>query len=202
MNRRNATGFTLIETVIAMMLLSFITVIGYQGLIFGVDHWRKGHDRMQFQYDYHQAIGWMRNKLGSAEKTFPFGGDGKSYLFDGDSRAVEFVARFDRTRRAGLYVSRVFLDERDQSLYVSYYLHHPDLKRDPEQRVPERVKLLPNVAKLRISYYGRHMTSKKKRWNDSWRNQNSLPQLLKLEIKTVDGVNLESLISVLTSNNV
>ncbi|MDH3450414.1 MAG: prepilin-type N-terminal cleavage/methylation domain-containing protein [Gammaproteobacteria bacterium] len=202
MNRNTAAGFTLIETIIALVLLSFVMVIGYQGLVFGVEQWHKGEERLESQYDYHQAVGWMRARLGSAEKAIAFGGDAKSYLFEGKTGEVEFVARFERARRPGLYVTRVYLDERDHSLYVAYYLHHPDVARNLEQLEPERVKLLPGVASLRISYYGRRSGQRKKEWHPGWRNQASLPQLLKLEIETVDGVKHESYISVLTSNNV
>ena len=202
MKRNSASGFTLIETVISLTLLSFITIIGYEGLIFGMNQWRSGHDRMQHQYDYHQALGWMRDKLGSAEKVIRIGGDDQAYLFDGTPRSVEFVARYDRTRRGGLYVSKIYLDQRDHSLSVSYYLHHPDVVKNLENVVPQRVALLANVASVRFTYYGRQPGTKKKAWHDSWPDQNSLPQLLKLNIETVDGVTYESLLSVLTSNNV
>ena len=116
--------------------------------------------------------------------------------------SVKFVGRYDRTRRGGLYVSKVFIDANDHSIYVSYYLHHPDIASGIDGDAPERVALLANVAAIRFSYYGRKHGSKKKAWHDSWRDQNSLPQLLKLELETVDGVNRQSFISVLTSNNV
>lgn len=202
MNRNTATGFTLIETVIALVLLSFVTVIGYQGLVFAIEQWHKGEERLQSGYDYHQAAGWMRARLGSAEKTIAFGGNEKFLLFDGKADQVEFVARFDRARQPGLYVTRVYLDERDHGLYVAYYLHHPDIEHSLEQHEPERVKLLPDVVSLRISYYGRLSGQRKKAWQSGWRDENSLPQLVKLEIETVDGVKHESYISVLTSNNV
>jgi type II secretory pathway pseudopilin PulG len=200
MKRRNAGGFTLIETVISLILLSFITIIGYQGLIFGVNQWRNGHDKMQFQYDYHQAIGWMRTKIGTAEKVRKFERGSRAYQFTGTEKSVEFVARYDRSRRGGLYVSKVFLDQSDNRLYVSYYLHHPDVKPAPEGVVPQRVALLANVASIKLSYYGKK-DRKGARWHHSWGNAALLPGLLKLEIETVDGVNFESVINLLTSNN-
>ena len=202
MKHAKAGGFTLIETVISLTLLSFITIIGYQGLVFGMNQWRNGHDKMQHQYDYHQALGWMRDKLGSAEKVTRIGSDDRAYLFEGMPDSVEFVGRYDRTRRGGLYVSKVFIDTRDHSINVSYYLHHPDIARNIDSHAPERVALLANVSAIRFSYYGRKFGAKKKGWHDSWREQDSLPQLLKLELETVDGVKHQSLISVLTSNNV
>jgi len=201
MKPANDGGFTLIESVISLMLLSFITIIGYQGLIFGVNQWRNGHDKMQFQYDYHQALGWMRNKLGSAEKVVSPNANKFSYLFDGTAQDLEFVGRYERARRGGLYVSRLVFDKSDNSLYVSYYLHHPDVVGKLKNSPPRRVTLLSNVVSLRLSYYGRKLGGKVS-WHDNWHGENSLPQLLNIEIETVDGITHQSLISVLTSNNV
>jgi len=200
MSRRGARGFTLIETVISLVLLSFIAIIGYQGLAFGVKHWRIGHDQMRHHYDFHQAIGWMRDKLGTASKVRSRVGKGRFYLFDGTPQSVEFVARFDRTRRSGLYVSKVYFDANANAMYVSYYLHHPDVTRNPENIVPERVVLLADVETVRISYYGTRRGSRKTAWHENWREQTSLPKLIKLEIESVDGVKHRSLLSMLTSN--
>jgi len=201
-NRNSITGFTLIETVISLMLLSFITLVGYQGLVFGLQQWRNGHEKMQFQHDYHQAIVWVRNKLGTSEKVLSPREKKRSYLFTGTVDSVEFVARYDRTRRGGLYVSKVYYDTSDESIYVSYYLHHPDIETDFEDGSSDRVVLLADVVSIRFSYFGRKLGDGSARWHDDWRKANSLPQLLTLDIETVDGVNLRSTITMLTSNNV
>jgi len=198
----NVKGFTLIEIVISLTLLSFITMIGYQGLVFGLQQWRNGHDKMQFQYDYHQAIYWVRNKLGSSEKVIRPRAEQSVYLFTGTGDSVEFVARFDRTRRGGLYVSKLYYDAREKSIYVSYYLHHPDVEPGFEDGSSARVVLLAEVTSIRFSYYGRKLGDGAARWHDDWRKANTLPQALSLNIETVDGVNHRSTITVLTSNNV
>ena len=202
MNRNSARGFTLIETVISLTLLSFITMVGYQGLVFGLQQWHDGHDKMQFQYDYHQAIVWMRNKLGSAEKVISLRDDQRVYLFTGTGDSVEFVARYDRTRRGGLYVSKLYYDASDKSIYVAYYLHHPDISASFDNASSERVVLLAEVASVRFSYYGRKLGDGAARWHGDWRKANTLPQVLNLDIETVDGVKHRSTITVLTSNNV
>ena len=202
MRRNNTQGFTLIETVISLMLLSFITMIGYQGLVFGLQQWRNGHDKMQFQYDYHQALAWMRNKLGASEMVKSARGDQRPYLFTGTGNSVEFVARYDRSRRGGLYLSKLYHDASDDSIYVSYYLHHPDVEADFENGSSKRVVLLADVASIRFSYFGRKLGDGAARWHDDWNATNTLPQLLILDIKTVDGVNHRSTITVITSNNV
>jgi len=200
--KRDCSGFTLIEMVISLVLLSFITTIGYQGLVFGLDQWQRGHDKMQRQYDYHQAVGWMRDKLGSAENVRRIGGDNRSFLFDGTAQSVEFVARYDRTRSKGLYVNKVFLDADDHRLYVSYYLHHPDVAGKRENIISQQVSLLTDISSVQFSYYGRKLGSKKTGWHSSWPEQPSLPRILRVDIETVDGIRHRSLISILTSNNV
>jgi len=199
MRRRTHSGFTLIETVISLVLLSFIALIGYQGLAFGMEQWRKGHERLESGYAYQQAMGWVRNSLGTAEKVVDVRVGLREYLFDGGARNVMFVARFDRARRGGLYVTRLFHDAADNSLQVSYYLYHPEI--DPEKTgiEPDRVTILEDVAALKISYYGKARGGRSLRWHADWRKNLKLPRLIRLDLETVDGIKHQSIVSVLTS---
>ena len=202
MRRRSHSGFTLIETVISLVLLSFIALIGYQGLAFGMEQWRKGHERLESGYAYQQAMSWIRNSLGTAEKIVVRQDGRRDYLFDGGERGVEFVTRFDRARRGGLYVTRLFHDANDNSLRVSYYLYHPEIDPQKTDFEPDRVTILEDIASLKISYYGKARGKKIARWHDGWRKSHRLPQLIRLDLETVDGIKHQSIVSVLTSNNV
>ena len=199
MRRRIQSGFTLIETVISLVLLSFIALIGYQGLAFGMEQWRKGHERLEFGYAYQQAMGWVRNSLGMAEKVVVQHNSRSEYLFDGGTRGVKFVTRFDRARRGGLYVNRLFHDAADNSLRVSYYLHHPEIDPLKAEIKPDSVTILEDVAALTISYYGKAIGEKSLRWHDDWRRNLKLPRLIRIDLETVDGIKHQSIVSVLTS---
>jgi prepilin-type N-terminal cleavage/methylation domain-containing protein len=202
MRRRSHSGFTLIETVISLVLLSFIALIGYQGLAFGMEQWRKGHEKLEFGYAYQQAMGGVRNSLGTAERIVDRRVSMQDYLFDGGASDVEFVTRFDRARRGGLYVARLYRDADENSLQVGYYLYHPEI--DPEKAgfEPAHVTILEDVASLKISYYGKAKGKKSARWHDSWRKSYRLPKLIRLDIETVDGIKHQSIVNVLTSNHV
>ena len=121
-------------------------------------------------------------------------------LFDGNPHNLEFVTRFDRVRRGGLYVTRLFHDPRENSLKVGYYLYHPDVDPQAENFIPDQVTILQDIAGLRLAYYGK-MSGKAAKWHDSWGQVTRLPRLLRIEIETVDGVTHRSVISVLTSNH-
>ena len=200
MRRRQQGGFTLIETVISLVLLSFIAMIGYQGLFFAMEQWQKGHDRLEFRQAYQQAMGWVRNSVGTAEKVIDPRISQRHYRFDGGPHSVEFVTRFERARRGGLYVTRLFHDAADNSLRVSYYLYHPEVDPLKANLEPDSVTILEGVASMRLSYYGKEKI-KAARWHDSWSNAFQLPRLLRIDIETVDGIKHRSIVSVLTSNN-
>lgn len=182
-----------------MMLLSFITVIGYQGLMFSAKQWRYGHEKMLFQYDYHQAVSWMREKIGSSEKVSSPTSSNYAYLFNGRKQSIEFVARYNRTRKGGLYVNRIEYNEEDENLNVFYYLYHPDINIEVTDQ-PEWVSLLTGIKLVEFSYYGRKDGSAA-RWHDDWLELNSLPQLLKMDITNDDGERYRSTIHLVTSNN-
>jgi len=199
-NQNRNSGFTLIEMVISLTLLSFIIVIGYQGLTFSVKQWRNGHNSMLFQYDYHQAVSWIRHKVGASENVKKALGSDYVHFFTGNRDSVEFVARYNRTRRGGLYVNKIIFNENDKNIYVTYYLFHPDIKYQAKEVVSEQVALLSNVKSTRFSYYGKKK-GKLARWYGSWKDADSLPQLLKVDIETATGERYQSTIHVATSNN-
>ena len=201
MRRRTHSGFTLIETVISLVLLSFIALIGYQGLFFGMEQWRKGHDRLESRYAYQQAMGWVRNTVGTQERVVDRRISLRSLVFDGKPGSVEFVARFERARRGGLYVTSLFHDPRDSRLKVSYYLQHPEIDPRGAEFNPGQVTILPDIAALRLAYYGKNR-GKAARWHEAWSDAATLPRLIRIEVETVDGVNYQSIVSVLTSNDV
>ena len=99
-------------------------------------------------------------------------------------------------------MTRLFHDVDDNSLQVSYYLYHPEIDPQKAGFEPDQVTILEDVAALKISYYGKAGNKKSARWHDSWRKSSSLPQLIRLDIKTVDGIKHQSIVSVLTSNHV
>jgi len=198
-NHKQMPGFTLIEMMISLTLLSFITMIGYQSLMYSVKQWQRGSDILEFQYDYYQAASWIRNKVGSSENVKM--SNGNAYLFSGKLSSVEFVARYDRTRQGGLYVNKIFFNQSDNTVYVSYYLHHPDIKFKTNNDVSAQTALLSNVNSIRFSYYGKKI-GQINGWHDNWGNINSLPQLVMLDIESSDGKRYQSTIRLLTSNNV
>lgn len=193
-------GFTLVEMTVSLMLLSFITIIGYQALMFGLQQWQQGNDKMTFQYNYFQAVSWVRNKLGSSEKVKDLNSNANAYLFNGSSESVEFVARYSRTRRGGLYVNKIQFNEQDQTITVNYYLHHPDNQSTINPAGLQGVSLLTQVESLRFFYFG-NKQGEKATWHDNWSNSTTLPQLVRMEIHNDSGQRYESTIHVSTSNN-
>ena len=194
-------GFTLIEMVISLVLLSFITIIGYQGLFYSANNWQKGHDKMLFQYDHHQAVNWMRQKAGSAEKVKSPTSNSFAYFFNGEKHSLEFVSRYTRTRKGGLYVNRIEFNPAAQKIDVAYYLHHPDIQPQKQEIDIDRVTLLPDVRSIEFHYYG---TNKKGEsgWHESWTDRNTLPKLIRVEIINSEGQRYNSTIYLASSNNV
>ena len=200
MNINTEKGFTLVEMTVSMLLLSFITIIGYQGIMFGIKQWQQGSDKMSHQYDSYHALSWLRNKLGASEIVKDANGDDNVYLFKGRDDSVEFVARYTRTRKGGLFVNRVSLDEEDGNIYVSYYLHHPEINPVAGAGSSQRVVLLSDVRSMRFLYYGERGGNSAK-WYSHWEASTRLPWLVRLDIKSESGESYEATIQVKTSSS-
>jgi prepilin-type N-terminal cleavage/methylation domain-containing protein len=193
-------GFTLVEMTVSLMLLSFITLIGYQALMYGLTQWQQGNDKMAFHYNYFQAVSWIRLKVGSSEKVKDTNTSSNAYLFRGDNKSIEFVARYSRTRKGGLYINKILFNQAEHNITVNYYLHHPDNRTGIDTDNSQGVELLGQVSSLSFLYYGNKLGEDAK-WHDQWKGLASLPQLVKIEIQHDSGKLYESTIHISSSNN-
>jgi hypothetical protein len=186
---------------VSLMLLSLITIIGYQGLMFGLKQWQNGSDKMSFQYDYFQAESWLRQKLGTSEKIPAPHSKDYNYLFTGKPDSLKFVARYNRSNDAGLYVNKIKLNKIENRLYVSYYLHHPDIEADSLAGGTAKVVLLSEVHSIAFLYYG-NRKGKAARWHKNWEDAQHFPKLVRVKIQSNNGQLYESTIHMATSSDV
>lgn len=193
-------GFTLVEMTVSLVLLSFITIIGYQGLIFGINQWLRGSDKISFQYECYQAMSWMRDKISSSEIVKDINTTNNNYLFTGKADSVSFVARYNRSSHGGLYINKIKLSENKENIYVSYRLHHPAVMYRGGDDTYEKVELLSGVSSIQFSYYGKRK-ERIPQWYPSWESEESLPRLVRVKIENAAGEQFESIIHIETSNS-
>ncbi|WP_171181824.1 hypothetical protein [Ruegeria sp. HKCCD8929] len=177
--RKLNSGVSLLETMIALMVMGFISVMiassfGFYGKVFDRDD---GHERF-----IGSAI--ARNDLSQWVRLMPGAPsiDGVAFALKGSATRMEFATVTDI---GGFWVggaTLVSLERHENQLLVSARGALPDGTSHEVQPV-----IFDGATDLRISYYGTLISNHSKEWQSSWEHPVQLPDLVKIEANGDDG---------------
>jgi general secretion pathway protein J len=206
-------GFTLVELLIALALVSLITLMLFSGLRLGSRAW-EGVDAVSEQVsEVRVARDFLVSTLSQVRPTSLTLEAEMVAVFAGDGERLEFVAPLsEHVGVPGLYVLRIELvpTDQDQALILTRWLVHPEVlegfedipaweplgedsglfldavARDTDAAAGAfgRTVLLDRVADFRIAYYGMADGDIEPDWHEEWLGQAGLPTLLQIRLAT------------------
>lgn len=178
-------GFTLLEVMIALVLLSLLLSVLFAGLRLGAQSWDAGQTRVGDAADRAQVLAFLDRQLTRAEPLFWQHPQGETQLaFEGRRETVAWVATLPAHRGGGglallsLEVGRL---EGQPSLVLGHQLFHPDTL-DPGTFEEQEV-LLEGVTEITIEYFGPEEGDNRLSWSDTWLDRSELPRLIRLRIE-------------------
>lgn len=184
---RNA-GFTLIETLIALVLLSVMFAILFSGLRMGASSWDAAQNRVEESTEWAIAARFLQRQLAYARQVDRFDPpEGEPALaFRGQSDHLRFVAPLPAHLGGGGLHWIELRQDPGAGLRFDHGLFHPDTSDPGGPRDPETRVLLVDVERLRVRYYGRPAESEGYTWSDTW-SEDELPHLVALILTRHDG---------------
>jgi len=186
-------GFTLIEVLIAMTLLSVLVVLLFSSLRTAAESWNVGERKVAEVNTKAVVYQFFKHHLTSI-RPLPMLNDEQNFLpenqqvFQGFPQSLRFVAALPAaSARKGLQIFTIALDPENQStlLVTLRPYRQTDADVDVEPVRPE--VLLENITGLRFSYFGKTEDVADQMWRDEWRIADRLPRLIKISIRLVDG---------------
>jgi len=181
------TGFTLLEVMLAMTLLSIMVVLLFSSLKIGAESWNKGESKIAEVNEKAVVYQFFKRHLPSIRPLWDdFSDDERSFSFQGERDAFQFVSVFPvSAARKGLQLFKVAPDKSEKGVIkVILTPFYPTLEE--QQWEPEEVVLLENVEEFEISYFGKEDSDSDGVWVDSWQEKEYLPALLKIKITLED----------------
>lgn len=184
MKRRAPDGFTLLELLVALSLVSMMIVALAGGLRLGTRAWESG--RVSASLDEAEIA--ARAIAGQIERAFPaplLRGAGPPVMaFDGRSETCRFVALSEgEAQWGGLVTTEIGAagDGAGRALNAWTRVFRDDdftSARDAMRATP----LIGSLAYLRISYFGAADPGQQPIWRDDWREAAVLPRLVTVRI--------------------
>ena len=196
-SRQKSSGFTLIETMLAITLLALMMGMIYAALNIGMRAWDAGDARVAAVANLRTVEHFLRREF---TQIFPgrWRAVPQAYLtFEGDATSLRYVTsrNLDAARQNGGVGGGEGLQWAELALQSGGVLQ---LKRqafdsqaqnfdglfDAIEGSPAPVRLLENVTVFEISYFGAETDLNEPTWRSEWRDLVRLPVLIKLHVET------------------
>lgn len=177
-------GFTLVEVLVGVVLLSLLTSVIFASLRFGVLAWGHGTihaDRLDRILSTHS---YLRRLIGDAypyyQTTDPTHG---RVVFDGARDKIDFLAPPPASFPAGGRMRYTLNSETRGATHSLNLLSQAELAATGRAGNATRTSLLDEAEMIEFAYFGRRGSDRKSAWNDSWSGETSLPDLIRIRIQ-------------------
>jgi general secretion pathway protein J len=182
-------GFTLLELLIAMVLLAFILALLFAGMRLGARSWDAGELRAENTTHLALLQGFLRRTL---SQVAPYHWKKKvdaDLAFAGEAESVNLVAPIAvRLGPGGLYLLRLDLD--GDQLVMRRAIPESDSTDFTALDDAEKVVLAEHVEAVSFAYFGAETKDAEPAWLDRWENRDTpqrLPYLIRVRVKFNNG---------------
>lgn len=184
---RKLAGFTLIEVMLAMTLLSIMVVLLFSSLRIGAESWNKGEIKIAQVNEKAVVYQFFKRHLPSIQPLWDdFSEDKRRFAFQGEREKLQFVSLFPASAgRKGLQLFEITFDKKERGMIkIILKPFFPTIEGNDWQT--EEVVLLDNVELFEVSYFGKEERGNENIWHESWQEKGGLPALLKIKIELID----------------
>jgi general secretion pathway protein J len=168
------SGFTLVELIVAITILSLVTLIIGNGFRLGMDAWSKGEAEAGATQRFRVLSGLMSQQLASAYPYTVEVEDEKVALFNGESDSVLFVTTIAKPPYGGFKWIRYSFKE------GTFFLKEgilPD--KDFEKNIKGDEDIVDSeIGEMKLTYFSIDDGD----WKDSWDYAENLPGAVKVNI--------------------
>ncbi|MBR0757066.1 prepilin-type N-terminal cleavage/methylation domain-containing protein [Bradyrhizobium jicamae] len=176
---RDASGFTLLEVMLATLLMTVILAALATVTSQWLPNWNRGIARVQRAERLAIGLERVLADLSVAEMT-PMTADGKKPLFEGNELSVTFVrTAVGPNTRPGLEIIRLIEKADAQGLaLVRERARFRPMPQDAQIRFTDQVVLIRAPFRVTFSYAGPDQV-----WQPRWRDQTQLPSQVRVAVR-------------------
>lgn len=188
-------GFTLIEVLIAMTLLSLMVTLLFASMKICADSWEKGEKKITDVNEIAVVYNFFQRHLSTALPLWDdFSSDPESgvrtFSFQGRNDFLQFVSHFPASANklgAQIITLQTAQDEEDgQIINVSLAPFFPLAAGEDWEK--EEVVLVKHVANFKLEYFGADDQSSEPYWQEQWTEKEFQPRLVKVNIELENGI--------------
>jgi len=191
--RRRRAGFTLIEVLIALVLVALLSGLLFHVLSVSARAWDATEQRTATAERLRAVTGFLQRTLSQSVPLSFNDVDGRRLIFEGDDAHLRFVGRLPAHRGPEelylLTLTSVPQFDGSRRLELAYTrLTEAALRAAPaELPAGESKILLEGLADIEFEYFGPQGRRGENAWRGDWLDAQRLPRLLRLRLADPDG---------------
>jgi general secretion pathway protein J len=185
-------GFTLIEVVVAMVLLATTMLLMYSGLSFALRSWDATDINGRRTADRRLGENFLRREL---SELFPMRWKDATQVkvaFEGGAERLRFVSQ----RPAGLQAGGLSLvgieveenrEKRTRDVVMMRAMPDDEAKDFGPLDKGERHLVFAGVERVEFGYFGSENEFADPKWHDTWDFAGRIPELVRMRVRAADG---------------
>jgi general secretion pathway protein J len=191
--RFHAGGFTLVELIVALVLMAGMASILFGSLSLAARSWDGGEAKVGQVSDMRSAQTYLRAQISAQYPQRMWKVAELPLLFAGERDEMRYAAVLpERVAAGGVYFFRLAVVRTGEKSQLVQERVVPDVAalQPPEFGDAERSVLAEGIAELRIGYFGRDpgaSDADTPTWRERWEDRQRLPLLVRLDVKPVKG---------------
>lgn len=179
---RRQAGFTLLELIVAIVLMGLVMVMLYGGLRLGLNGWDSGERRAEATNRLRSVEEFLRRQLAQSMTVYELNGEPpkRFVVFTGQAEGIQFIAPMPaRLSQADLY--RMWIGVSDGKLWLRWRPYLPNDSAAGEER---ETVLLEGVSAAEWAYFGTEQENDQEppRWQADWNSTERRPLLVRLNL--------------------
>lgn len=188
MKRRRPNGFTLLELLLAISLLSLITASIMGGVHLGRRSWetsRASESLDEVESAIRAASGLIGRGFAIASGEMLEEASETPPVFLGSARGCRFVALSEGGAQwGGLILTEIGLDRGSDGAELAVWtkVYRPKEGLSPGRETMKKTVILQSVTGLELSYFGARTAGQAGAWNAGWNKAANLPALVSIKI--------------------
>ncbi len=186
-------GFTLVELMIALVLMAGMAAILFGSLSLAARSWDGGEAKVLQVSDMRTAQTYLRAQISAQYPQRLWKAAELPLLFAGSRDEIRYAAALpERVAEGGIYYFRLAVVRTGEKSQLVQERMIPDLAalQAPEFRDAERSVLAEDIAELDLGYFGRDANAAdvdEPTWRDRWDDPQRLPLLVRIDVKPIKG---------------
>jgi general secretion pathway protein J len=183
-------GFTLIEVLIAMTLLSIMVVLLFSSLKICADSWEKGESKITDVNEIAVVYNFFQRHLSIAKPLWnDLTEEAVTFSFQGKSQSLQFISAFPASAgRSGLQLFSLDSQEEDGEQVIKITITPFFPITEGKEWHKEEVTLIRHVSEFTLAYFGSDEGTSEDSWAEEWVDKQVLPRLVKINIKLENGI--------------